>query len=69
MNKPEMKPISPAELSRTYHFPNGKMALTNVVALAVSASGTHRLETGDGRKWIVPVGWMAIEIDVPEWSF
>lgn len=66
--KPEMTKLEPSENSRTYHFPNGTFKIENVHALAVSESGTHRLETGDGRKWIVPVGWMAIEIDAAEWT-
>lgn len=58
------------EKSRTYHYLNGnKLTITNVVKLCVRDSGTHRLETSDGLKWIVPTGWIAISIDTPEWTF
>lgn len=45
------------------------MTLTNVVAVGVRPSGTHRVETGDGKKWIIPGGWLAIELDMDEWTF
>lgn len=57
------------ERKRTYHFPGGeKVTLEDVTHLLVRPSGTHRLMTSDGRKWIVPVGWLAIEIDADEWT-
>lgn len=68
--KIEMQALSPPEKSRTYHFPGGEMLrLENVVAVCVRSSGTHRLETGDGRKWIVPTGWIGIELEVDTWTF
>jgi hypothetical protein len=39
-----------------------------VTAVAVSQSGTHRLESKNGKR-IVPTGWIAIEVDCDEWSF
>lgn len=53
------------ERSRTYHFPTTKVTLQNVVKLAVRPSGTHRIQTAKGRKFIIPPGWVSIEIDGP----
>jgi hypothetical protein len=64
-----MTKISPPEKRRVYHFANGeKVELMNVVGVCVRPSGTHRLETADGRKWIVPAGWLAIELDMEAWT-
>jgi hypothetical protein len=54
---------------RTYLFPSGKVAFENVVAVCVRPSGTHRLELADGRKVIVNPGWLAVELDMDEWTF
>lgn len=54
---------------RIYHFPTGTLKIEHVIKLCVRPSGTHRLETADGTKWIIPVGWIAIEIDSDEWIF
>jgi hypothetical protein len=56
------------EQARIYHFPTGPFRVEHVVKVAVSAS-THQLETTDGRKYIIPNGWHAIEIGVDKWSF
>ena len=70
MAKPEFVELQPAENSRKYSFPNGgTVELAGVKRLAVSASGTHRIETADGRKHIIPTGWVHIEIDTEEWTF
>lgn len=62
--------LEPAEASREYTFPGGdKVRIDNVVRIAVSDSGTHRLETSDGCKHIVSPGWIHIELDVPAWTF
>jgi hypothetical protein len=63
-------PLMPPERKRTYHFPGGQqIALENVTAILVRPSGTHRLETADGRRWIVPPGWLAIELEMDSWTF
>lgn len=68
-DKPVFTKLDPPETLRIYHFPGGEtFRLDNVTALAVSASGTHRLETQDGKKWIVPTGWLAIELDMKDWT-
>lgn len=65
----DMTELNPAERSRTYEFPNGEtVTLENVTHLAVSASGTHRIKTGDGMLHIVPVGWHHIVIDADDWT-
>lgn len=56
------------EQSRTYHFADGKFKVDKVVRIAIPGT-THRLETADGKKFIVRCGWHAIEVDVAEWSF
>lgn len=69
MAKPEFTVLDPVERSRTYTFPNGgKTTICNVSRLAVSPSGTHRIETPAGTKHIVPSGWIHIEIDADEWT-
>ncbi len=69
LKKPEMTPLNAPERKRTYHYADGgKMEIFNVVALCVRPSGSHRLETKDGRKWIIAAGWMAIELDMDEWT-
>lgn len=56
--------LNPKETSRTYTFPNGeKITLHDVTHFLARDSGTHRLQTGDGKLHIVPVGWLHIEID------
>jgi hypothetical protein len=61
--------LSQVEKSRTYHYATHSRTIKNVVAVGVRSSGNHRLETEDGRKWIIQPGWEAIEIDTPEWTF
>lgn len=67
MNKPEF--ITVNEQTRTYVFPNGEVVLRGVVGINVSKSGTHRLNLSNGDKYIVPTGWLAIKLDVAEWTF
>lgn len=58
------------EQDRTYTFPNGvKVALRGVQSINVSKSGTHRLNTTDGKKHIVPPGWVHVEFDAQNWTF
>lgn len=74
--KPVFTTLSPPERKRTYVFPGGhEFVAEDVLAIAVSPSGTHRLELGGqgvvgrARKVIVPTGWLAIVLDVDEWTF
>ena len=60
----ELTALNPTEKSRTYTFPNGeKVALKDVTHFLARDSGTHRLQTADGKLHIVPVGWLHIEIE------
>jgi len=69
MSKPEMTELNPVERRRNYTFPGGQVVeLREVQRLAVSASGTHRLETQDGLLHIVPTGWIHIEIAASDWT-
>lgn len=62
----ELTKLNPEERSRTYTFPNGEtVTLANVTHFLARESGTHRLQTADGKLHIVPVGWVHIEIDSP----
>ena len=56
------------EQRRTYTFPNGTVAVDNVVRICVRPSGSHRLETADGRKFIIAAGWLSIEVVAERWS-
>ncbi len=67
--KPEFTKLTTPEKARTYHFANGKVRVENIVAVCVRPSGGHRLETADGGKWIMPPIWLAIELEVAEWTF
>jgi hypothetical protein len=73
--KPTFTTLTPPERSRKYIFPTGDVVFKDVLAVAVSPSGTHRLELGGmgavgaARKVIVPTGWIAIVIDVDDWTF
>ncbi len=68
----DMKPIVNGERSRTYMFATeyGKQEITvkNVTAICVRPSGSHRLETAKGTKYIIPGGWLALEVDADQWS-
>jgi len=70
MSVPEFVELSPVEVSREYTFPGGdKVKIDGVAKIAVSESGTHRLETKSGGKHIIPRGWIHIELDVQSWTF
>ena len=56
------------EFSRTYVFPSGEITVSRVTRICVRPSGTHRLETAEGGKYIIPTGWIAIKIDASTWS-
>lgn len=67
--KPELTKLNAPERKRTYHFPSGeRIELKDVTHLLIRPSGTHRLMTADGHKWIIPPGWLAIELDMDEWT-
>ena len=65
--KPEFIPIK--EQNRTYTFPNGTVEIENIISINVSKSGTHRLNSKDGKKYIVPSGWICIEFNAEDWTF
>jgi len=66
---PEMTKLTPPEKTRVYYFPGHERAVFhNVTALSVSERGTHRLEDGQGQKFIVPPGWLYIKLDVDNWT-
>lgn len=56
------------EKRRTYLFADGSLTVDNVVRVCVRPSGGHRLETKDGRKFIVAPRWHAIEVVAERWS-
>jgi hypothetical protein len=61
--------LNPVEKSRTYTFPSGfKITYENVVRIEVRESGKHRIETASGQKAFVCPGWIALDIETPEWS-
>ena len=64
-----MQDINPPEKRRTYRFANGEVSFEHVRAVGVRKSGTHRIETVDGLKHIVPAGWLAITLDIDDWTF
>lgn len=66
---PEFLKLNPPERERKYIYKDCVLIFNDVVEIAVSASGTHRLNLKDGTKAIVPTGWLAIKLDVDEWTF
>ncbi len=69
---PELVELTPPERSRTYYHANflgGKLTIHFVTHFLSRPSGTHRLQTNDGKKWIVdPAKGFAIELDVDAWT-
>lgn len=63
------KEINPPEKKRTYIYPEGSYSIVNVSKVAIRSTGTHRLETTDGKKIIVRPGWLAIELEMDAWTF
>lgn len=56
------------EKSRTYHFADGsKFTVENATHLAVRPTN-HRLQTADGKKFVIPGKFIAIEIDAQDWT-
>lgn len=67
--KPELTKLNFPERKRIYHYPSGEtIEVKNVTHLLIRPSGTHRLMTANGRKWIITPGWLAIELDMDEWT-
>jgi len=68
MSKPVFKKVKLQ--NRTYVFPGGtEVEIRGVQSINVSASNTHRLNTKDGKKHIVPSGWVHIKLDAKDWTF
>lgn len=66
--KPEFTTIK--EQNRTYYFPGeNHISLNKVQSINVSKSGTHRINTADGKKHIIPFGWIHIEFEADDWTF
>lgn len=62
--------LDPIEVSRTYIYESGsQLTFMNINRIKVSSSGTHYLETLDGRKYVIAPIWAAIELVTPEWTF
>ena len=58
------------EQDRIYYFPqNETVEIENVISINVSKNGTHRINTSEGKKHIVPKGWLHIEFNAEKWTF
>lgn len=65
----ELNKLNPIEKQRTYTFPGGeKVTLVGVTHFLARESGTHRLQTADGKLHIVPTGWLHVEIEAEAFS-
>jgi hypothetical protein len=65
----EMTALDPKELSRTYHWADGfTLTLNDVTHFNARNSGTHRLQTLDGKLHIVNTGWRHIVIDAKSFT-
>lgn len=61
--------FEPPERNRRYYFPGGDiLEYQNVISLEVRPSGNHRLVLKDGTHVIVAAGWLAIELDINNWT-
>jgi hypothetical protein len=70
MSKPNFTSLNPVESKRTYYYPDAtSVSFDNVAKIAVSDSSHHRLESSDGRKFIVAPGWRYIEVEADDWTF
>jgi len=67
MEKPTFTEVN--KQTRIYYFPTGTIKVVDVISINVSKSGTHRINTADGKKHIIPSGWLHIEFDAAEWTF
>jgi hypothetical protein len=63
-----LQELFPMEKSRTYHFRRGSVTLNNVTHFLARSSGTHRLQTKDGKLHIISKGWLHIEIDAESFT-
>ena len=62
--------LDPPERSRTYVYPNGQeITVKNVSRICIRPSGSNRLETSDGQKWIILQWFVAVRLDVDSWTF
>ena len=61
--------LSPPERKRVYVFSGGqRIEFENVTKIEVRESGKHRIETADGSKAFVSPGWVALLLDVDQWT-
>jgi hypothetical protein len=61
--------LNPPERKRTYIFPTNDLEISDVLRICIRPSGSHRIETADGLKYIVNPGWLAIVLDTDDWTF
>jgi len=57
------------ESFRTYRFAEKSFTIHDIVSINISKSGHHRINTKDGKKFIVAPGWLNIEFAAKEWTF
>jgi hypothetical protein len=70
MSAPKFIELISGESVREYTFPGGDVVrIEDVARIAVSDSGTHRIETKNGQKHIVPTGWIHITFNAASWTF
>jgi hypothetical protein len=70
MSAPKFIELISGESFREYTFPGGDVVrIEDVARIAVSDSGTHRIETKNGQKHIVPTGWIHIMFNAASWTF
>ena len=61
--------FSKPEKARIYKFPGNEFVkIENITELIVRSSGTHRLKTQDGKYYIIPTGWLCIELEIDDWT-
>jgi hypothetical protein len=62
--------LNPPERSRTYVYGDGsEITINNVARICIRDSGSNRIETTDGQKWVILAGFKAVRIDMDSWTF
>lgn len=67
---PVFTELNPPERKRTYVYRDGsELTIENITRICIRPSGSNRLETADGKKWVILAGFVAVRLEVDSWTF